>query len=45
MERRPRTLANGASFILNISRCRVQPYPAEDVNVGDQTLTREYSVA
>lgn len=28
----------------NIPRCRVQPCPAEDVNVRDQTLKREYSV-
>lgn len=28
----------------NIPRCRVQPCPAEDVNVRDQTLRREYSV-
>lgn len=34
----------GPPSSFNIPRCRVQPCPAEDVNVRDQTLRREYSV-
>lgn len=33
----------GRPSSFNIPRCRVQPCPAEDVNVRDQTLRREYS--